>query len=226
MKKYRIATAMACAFALTVGMTSAMAAESTSAVASKDMRKLSDQGGKAFQEVELARLAIFNGHPDVATQLITKAQESLKKAQADGTAFEKAETALISKAPYKNPTPTADATQSVSWLPVGGDVTIADDYTSDPAKSAAVAKANAHLKKGERDAAIETLRLADVNLAYTIVVVPMSATIAEVNNASELLSVGKYYEANLALKQVEGSVRYDWADFNATPAASQGAANK
>lgn len=227
MIKYRIATAIALALAGTVGMTSAMAADTAattpSTTATHDYQKLSEQGSEAFQEVELARLAIFNGHPDVATRLIKRAQQSLIKAESDGTAFDKAESDLKGSAQHPNPTPAANGS-TAHWLPVGADLTLDKDYSTDPAKAGAVAKANAHLKKGERDKAIETLRLANINLSYTLAVVPVKAVVADVDQAASLLANGKYYEANLSLKSVQDSVRYDWVDLNGVPVKNTAAA--
>jgi hypothetical protein len=232
MIKYRIATAIALAFAGTVGAHSAIASNSTptaaaapAANAADDYRKLSEEGSKAFQEGEIARVAIFNGHPDIAMQLIKHAQASLIKAQTDGTAFDKAEAELKPPPGHANPAPVDNA-GTIRWLPIGADLSIDKDYKADPAKVAAVAKANDNLKSGERDKAIETLRLADVNLSYTLGVVPVKSFVADVDEAATLLADGKYYEANLSLKHVQDGVRYDWVDFNAKPVAANGSQTK
>jgi hypothetical protein len=227
MIKYRIAAAIALALAGTVGATSAMAAHTTpseaaaakTAAADQALAKLSDQGNQAIQEIDVARIAIFNGHPNLAQQLIKRAQLSLTKAEADGTAFNKAEADLKGSPQHPNPAPGADSS-SVQWLPIGVDMTLEGDYATDPKKAAAVAAANVHLKKGERDQAIQTLRLADINLSYTMAVLPVKSAVASIDEASTLLANGKYYEANLSLKRVQDSVRYDWMDLNAAPLKS------
>lgn len=233
MIKYRIATAVGLALAGATTLATATPADNAPATtvttphtaASHTFQKLSEQGSQAFQEIEIARIAIFNGHPDTAMQLIKRAQLSLIKAEADGTAFDKAESALKSSPQHPNPTADADAA-AVRWLPIGADLSLDKDYSADPAKAAAVAAANAHLKKGERDKAIETLRLADINLSYTLAIVPAKTTVADVDEAATLLANGKYYEANLSLKRVQDGVRYDWVDFNAAPAGDAAATPK
>jgi hypothetical protein len=228
MTKYRIAAAIALALAGAAGVYSAIAiasdsaptaAAASAASATHDYQKLSEQGSEAFREVEIARLAIFNGHPDIAMQLIKQAQAALIKTQTDGTAFDKAEADLKSPPGHANPAPVENA-GTIRWLPIGADLSIDKDYKADPAKVAAVAKANDNLKSGERDQAIETLRLADVNLTYTLGVVPVKSFVTDVDQAANLLGAGKYYEANLSLKQVQDSVRYDWVEFNAKPVAA------
>ena len=82
------------------------------------------------------------------------------------------------------------------------------------------------MKNGDRDGALETLRLADVKIQFTLAAVPLEKTIAAVDTADGLLTAKQYYEANLAMKKVQDSVRY--AELEATakpdsqPAASAG----
>jgi YfdX protein len=191
-----------------------------------DMGKLSAKGSQAFQEVELARLAIFNGHTGEATKLVKQAQQSLEVADKDKTQFMKAESDL--SPPSSMPPPAAASAASqvaasktpVSWLPVGADVTVVDDFAHSPVKSKAVASANEHLRKGQPGEAIDTLKVADVNVAYTMALVPMKQTMTDVDKASDLLAQGKYYQADQILKRVVDGVRYDQVDITAVPAAS------
>ena len=189
-------------------------------VALNDMGKLSNQGSKAFSDIELARLAIFNGHPVEASRLVSEAQRSLKTAQTDDTAFLKAESDM--KPPpsrvYQSSAPKD--TKAVSWLPVGADVTVSDDFTT-PAKTTAVTSANAHLKKGQTNAAMKELKLANVGVSYTMEVVPLKQTTVDVDKAAGLMKLDKFYQADQVLKQVQDSVRYDWVDLSAVPHSSQ-----
>jgi hypothetical protein len=229
MKKTRIASAMVCAMALTaglVGMSNAVAAESAqmavtgtiaqagkdavsapTAKATKDLRKLSEQGSKAFDQIGQARVALFDGKPEAAAKLVKEAQQSLKLAKKDDTAFLKAESEM--KGPAEEAAAAkAAAAAPVQWLPVAGDVSIAEDLTKVPAKIDAVNKANKQMKNGDRDGAMETLRVADVKIQFTLAAVPLQKTIADVDTADGLLTARQYYEANLALKKVQDSVRY------------------
>jgi hypothetical protein len=63
-------------------------------VAEKDFGRLSADGMSAFEDIHLARMAIFDGHTDEAAKLVADAKTSLAKAKADGAAFSKAESAL------------------------------------------------------------------------------------------------------------------------------------
>ncbi|MBM7129300.1 YfdX family protein [Dyella mobilis] len=218
-----VAITVAAGICASVAADTALAAPDApqNASARHDLQKLSDQGTQAFQDIETARLAIFNGHPQVAVRLIRRAQQSLIEAEADGTAFDKAEADLHPPPGQTHPAP-ADNASTTRWLPIGANLSLDTAYQGDPTKIAAVAAADAYLKKGERSRAIETLRLADIDVTYALAVVPVKNIEADVDEAADLLAHGKYYEANLSLKQAQDSVRHDWVDLNA--ARAEGAA--
>ena len=86
---------------------------------------------------------------------------------------------------------------------------IDEDYTADQTKSAAVADANKSLKKGDRKAAMDKLKLADMTIDVTLGVVPLRSTIASVQKAVGLIDDGKYHKASQVLKQAEDKERFD-----------------
>ena len=73
----------------------------------RDFNKLSVAGAKAFDDVVLARLAIFDGHPATATTLIQQAQAGFDLAANDKTTFNKAENALQPPSSMHQPAPVA-----------------------------------------------------------------------------------------------------------------------
>jgi len=190
------------------------------AEAARDFMKLSTDGAVAFRALHLARLAIFEADPVAAKKLVADTRAALAKAKVDSTAFMKAEAEL--KAPKgMNATPAAaPATASgpaVAWLPIDGQLTLGEDFVATPAKAAAVAEANKHLEKGQRKEAIEKLKLADVNVMFTMALAPLDRTMAAVDMAAKLMDEGKYYEANAAMKKAEDGVRYDSVAAIAVP---------
>jgi len=190
------------------------------AEAARDFMKLSTDGAVAFRALHLARIAIFEADPVAAKKLIADTRAALAKAKVDSTAFMKAEAEL--KAPKgMNVTPAAaPATASgpaVAWLPIDGQLTLGEDFVATPAKAAAVAEANKHLEKGQRKEAIEKLKLADVNVTFTMALAPLDRTMADVDMAAKLMDEGKYYEANAAMKKAEDGVRYDSVAAIAVP---------
>jgi hypothetical protein len=192
--------------------------------ANKELGKLSADGRKAFQDVRLARLAIFDGQPDQAKKYVDEAKASIAKAKTDDSAFMKAEASLKPPTGVAQRTATQGAgdkpmqsTTPTAWLPVDGGLTLGEDFVATPAKAAGVAKANDQLKKGDHKQAMETLKLSEINVAFVMEVAPLDKTISGIDTAAQLIDSGKYYEGNQALKSVEDSVRFDVADVNSGP---------
>ncbi len=208
--------------------------------ADTDVDRLSMDGIAAYRDVHLARLAIFDAKPDQARMFVSHAQAALDKAKTDETAFTKAEADLkppagmgtaatmagnegaktgdAGKDMTKDTGKTAASGEAVKWLPVDAQLVLADDFVvrnKDQQKS--VDEANQHLKAGDRKGAMERLKLAGVDVDFTMAVVPLDKTTQEVNQAAQLIQDGKYYEANATLKSVEDGVRFDVVDTTAVP---------
>jgi hypothetical protein len=187
----------------------------------KDFGRVSTDGFNAMHDVSMARWAIFNGDTNDAKQDLTNASSALQKAQNDDSVFMKAESDL--KAPpgmtQPNPNHQPPNTTAVKWLPVDGAMAIGEDYTANPAKSAGVTKANAQLKQGDHAGAMDTLRLAGVDISFDEAVAPLDQTTKGVSNAEHLLDSGQFYEANQALKGVQDGIRYDIVDYTGKPKA-------
>ena len=195
----------------------AMHSEDETAV-DRDMAKVSKDGYLAIRDVRMARLAIFNGQPTQAKTYTNDAQTALERAKRDDTAFTKAESDLKTPAGMTQPGSGATAsTTQTTWIPVDGSITLGEDYINTPEKSAGVAKANEELKKGDHKHAMETLKLADINVSFVMEVAPLDKTTAGIKNAAQLIDAGKYYEANQALKDVEDGFRFDVTEADATP---------
>jgi hypothetical protein len=208
------------AFAITLGGLTACAVNKPSkqTVADQDAGKLSKDGSTAIRDVSLARLAIFNGQTAQAKTYTNEAQTALEKAKSDDTVFTKAEADL--KAPPGVTQPGAGATASTTpttWIPVNGSMTLGEDYIDTPEKSAGVTKANEQLKKGDHQQAVETLKLANIDVSFVMEVAPLDKTTSGINKAAQLIDAGKYYEANQALKAVEDGLRFDVTNVDSTP---------
>lgn len=112
----------------------------------------------------------------------------------------------------------APATQPVTWLPVDAQLVLADDFVArNKDQSKAIDEANQHLQKGDRQGAVDRLKLAGVDVDFTMAVVPLAKTTQEVDQAAKLIADGQYYQANVALKQAEDGVRFDVIDATAVP---------
>ncbi len=195
-----------------VGATAAPGGNSTGA-ANKDYAKLSIDGAHAFQDVGLARLAIFDGKPGMAVKLVSDAQAAIGRAMNDDTVFMKAEADLK---PGKTPTGNAatsasgsGSTTKIAWVPIDGELALDETLAPTPEKNAAVAEANEHLRKGEPDKAREVLKVASVTADYTLAVAPLQQSTTDIAQASKLLVSKDYYGASQALRQAQDGVRYD-----------------
>jgi hypothetical protein len=191
--------------------------------ANKDFGKLSKDGFAALRDIRLTRLAIFDGDTTQAKQDIDNASASLQKAQTDDSVYTKAEADL--KTPsgmtQQNKSGESASTTPIKWLPVDGAFALGEDYVATPEKTKAVSSADAQMKQGKHDQAMDTLKLAHVNVVFDVEVAPLEKTIAGVDKAKELIDNGQYFEANQALKSVENGMRYDVQDFIAVPQAKK-----
>lgn len=201
--------------------------------ANQDFGKLSADGLKAFRDVRMARLAIFDGRTDRAKKYVDDARTAITKAKTDDTAFMKDEASLKPPAGMAQKTSPQNGTDSsaqsktpTAWLPVDGALTLGEDFVATPAKAAGVSKANEQLKTGDHKSAMETLKLADINVAFAMEVAPLDKTISGIDNAAQLIESGKYYEGNQALKGVEDGVRFDVADINSGPKSANATTGK
>lgn len=201
-----------------------VAAEKT---ADKDVGRLSKDGALAFRDMNEARLAIFNADPKDAKTLIDKAETAIEKAKTDDAVFWKAENKLdaklnqiAEKTKGAAKTATDDATQTVAWLPIDGQLVLGEDFMATPEKAAAIKKANESVQKGDRKGALETLKLADVDVSFSMAVLPLDKTASDISEAAKLIDGGKFYEANAVLKRTEDRMRFDVVDVNAMPVAA------
>jgi hypothetical protein len=196
--------------------------------AERDFGHYSQDGARAFQDIDLARLAIFNGQTSQAQQDVQQAQAMLDKAKSDESVFTKAESELKVPTGSKQTGP-ANATPSttrISWLPISGMMSIDEDYTANPKKTAGVAKADAQMKAGNTKQAMETLRLNDVDVSFVEHVAPLQATLKGVDQAASLLKQDQYFAANQALKRVDDGVRIDEQTYVGTPDSKTASAAK
>ena len=155
-----------------------------------------------------ARLAIFNGEPKVAVEIMGKAKEALDTASKDESMFiSDMKTLAGNKAAHG--TTTSTATEATNWIPIDGQIALADTYVPTPEKKEHIAKANEHFKNGRAKEAVEELRLGEINVTYTRVLMPLTVTKKCLADAMQLATEHKYYEANLSLKAAEDGVILD-----------------
>jgi len=165
----------------------------------------SQAGNAAIQAIRGARVAIFNGDPNTAKQLLDKAKTSVETAAKDAPMFNTRTTMSV----QGKVVGSADQESTAGLVPVDGQVVQVDDFVLTPEKKAHIDKANEHFKKGESKQALDELRLADIDVNYSRSWMPIAAAQKHLDDAIKLLNEDKYYEANLALKAIEDSVTTD-----------------
>ncbi len=236
MKSVSIAFTGLMASVLFVGVPAAARADSgvppkadagTAKIADKDFGHLSTDGVSAFNDLHLARIAIFDGRTDEAAKLITDAQASLGKAKTDSAVFLKAESALHppAQATPKPPASQTNSTTPVAWIPIDADIVLGETFQATPEKAAAVVTAKKDLEKGDSAKSLEAIKLASVDVNYTLAVAPLDQSVADVDEANTLMTKRDYYAASQSLKKAEDGIRYDEIDDIANVKNHPGAAS-
>jgi hypothetical protein len=183
----------------------AVAAPAKPSAEAKDLMRFSSDGHNAAREIMAARVAIFNGDPKLAMEMIAQAKASVSKAELEAPTFTlKTTESVQGKAPDSK-----SQTEKAEMVPVDGQVVLADDFVATPEKQAHVSKANEHFKNGRKKEALEELRLGEIEVHYDRVFMPLASTYKHIEQATKLMDDHKYYEANLALKAIGDSFTVD-----------------
>jgi hypothetical protein len=180
----------------------------------QDLMKVSDDGYSALRAIHIARIAIFNGDTKAADKMLDKAKQDLDEAAKDAQKF--ATDAKAANAGKKGDEKKS-ASDKMDMIPIDGEIAIADTFVPSNEKKKHIEKANEHLKSGHSKEAIEELRLGEVDVVFTRVLLPLESTKKRVAEAEKLADEHKYYEANLALKAAEDGVVIDAIDLMGTP---------
>ncbi len=178
-----------------------------------DLMKLSNDGFQAMRAVRSARIAIFNGNPKIAKEMLEKAKVSLQAAAKDAPVFV-VDVKTGVKGKIVSDTVSVD---QLNLIPIDGQIVLADSFVDSPAKRAHIDKSNQHISKGEGKQAIDELKLAEVDATFSRVLMPLQPTIRFVDNAAKLVSGEKFYQANLALKAAEDGLRFDSVALSEAP---------
>lgn len=170
-----------------------------------DLLKVSHDALLSMRDLHAARLALFNGDPSQARTFVDAASTRIDAAVAAGEQY-----AVDVKAPKADD----------QYVPFNADLSVLDTYLPTQEKSDHIDKANQQLSKGEREKALETLKLGEVNVAISTNLIPVKFAQEHINMAAKLITQGKFYEANLALKAVDDATMIQTVALDATPKAA------
>jgi hypothetical protein len=202
----------------------------TSNWSSQELTKISQEGYDAMHSIRAARVAIFNGQPDVAMALLSKAKSNLdaisKNWPTTATTTQNATSGNTGVAVTTNTNANnTNNTDNANWVSIDAQVSLADTFVATPEKTRHINNANKHFKNGQTKNAVEELRLAAIDVSCTRVLMSLSTTTNCVNEATKLLNEQKYYQANLALKAAEDKLVVDSTNLWATPNANNANVN-
>jgi hypothetical protein len=158
----------------------------------RDFGRLSADGVSAFNDIHMARRAIFEGKTDEAAKFVADAQASLAKAKADDAIFMKAESALRGPAQTTAKANTGKSVAPIAWIPIDSEIALGETFESTPEKAAAVVTARKNLEKGENAKSLEAIKLAQIDINFTVAVAPLEQSIADIDQANS----GGYYDGS------------------------------
>lgn len=164
--------------------------------------QLSQDGYNVMRDIRATRVAIFNGDADSAKKFVELAKADLDKTKKDEDRIEHKKTG-------------ENVTQD--WVAIDGQVVVADNFVATPEKTKHIASGNQKIKEGKSREAIQELKLAEVDVGFTRVLMPLAETQVHVDVAAEQIQSGAYYEANLALKAAEDGLNIETVMLLETP---------
>lgn len=166
--------------------------------------KLSQDGYNVLRDIRAARVAIFNGDPHAAKRYVKKANHDLTRARKD-------ETVAKGKGGKENG----------NWIPIDGQLVISDNIVATPEKTTHFKIGNKKIKEGKTEEAIKDLKLAEVDVGFTRVLLPLNETTKQLHTATHLIGKQNYYEANMALKAAEDGLNMETVMLVEAPKAEQ-----
>ncbi|MBK8399804.1 MAG: YfdX family protein [Propionivibrio sp.] len=175
--------------------------------------KFSETGNSAMHAIRIARFDIFNGNPQAAIKEMESAQSFFNQAEKEAPTFDTKITVLVDG---KAAGSTEQKHEAMS-IPFDGQLLLADNFVMTPEKKAHIDKANGHFRNGDHAKAVEELRLGEIDINYSRFWVPITQSKAHLATAIKLASDNKYYEANLALKAIDDSVKIDTVSLRDLP---------
>ncbi len=191
------------------------ATASTGRTQSQELMKFSQNGHSALDDIIAARVAMFEGHPNASIALMVKAEQAMAAAEREAPQFKSA----------MAHTRTGTANQGAAYVPVDARMSMSEDYVRTPEKQSHIDKANQSLKSGDTQGAVRELKLAGIDMNYTLVLMPIASSENHLQMALTLADAGKYYESTVALKAIEEGLIADTETMVAVPVAASATGN-
>lgn len=168
-----------------------------------DNIKVSEDALMTMRNVGGARLALFDGSPDraqiYADAAVARATATLNDADKYAVDIKQAKI------------------DGEKYIPFNSGLSVAESFVPNKDNIKSIAKANGQMHKGDTRKAMETLKVNGIDVALSTELLPIKTAKAQIENAANLIGEGKYYQANLILKNVENSVVTEVFNSYGTP---------
>jgi hypothetical protein len=158
----------------------------------KELLKTADEALTTLTHVRAARMALFDNKIDVAKAEVAAANAALTQGDTDFKAMRVADTEKAGATP--------------EYLPFDMSMTLTDTFKATKENEAALQKAKGLMQTADKNAAIEVLRIAAVDLNISAAMLPEAASMELLKTAATNIDAKQYFEANLLLKSVEDGV--------------------
>lgn len=159
------------------------------------VENIAQTGNEAMQDVQLARVMLFNGNTSEARKLLQDADKKINDDKTDWQKFIK-----------QNKKPPVDGD---GYVIINATMSVSEDFQPSEAKTRAINDANKKLSQGDKKGAIETLRLAGITMTENQLLMPLQQTRTDIKKAINLFDKGKYYQSNLVLLSAEQGLVVD-----------------
>lgn len=193
MPRLKPATLALAAMMSTAAITAYAAVDATPSYQTQtEMLKIADEALGAVTDAHAARLALFDNNLEAAKDKLADARAVFVDAEKELNDFTIGD--------------TEDPSSAAKFLPFNLSMALSEDFQSTPETAEALEKAQGLIQSGSTDDAIDVLRLASIDVDISAAMLPVEGASEQLQKAQDLLDDGKYFEANLALKEMEDSV--------------------
>lgn len=174
----------------------------------KEFLKASDDGLAVLKQVHEARAALYDGKSDEAAKLLDAAASSMSTAKGDMQKLLVADTKSGSDDPV--------------LLPVDVQISYGENFVPTDDLQQALSDAGDQIKANQPDQALETLRMASLDMQVVAAMMPMDQAATHLADAQKALSSGDASGAQVALAALEESVTVQGWTIDAIPRQGDG----
>ncbi len=172
------------------------------------MLKTADEALATLTNARQARLALLDNKIDVAKTHVSDATKALAEGESDLKALRVADNEKADAKP--------------EYLPFDISMSLSESFKASKENEAALEKASGLMKAGDKDAAVDVLRVASIDVNITAALLPEEISMEHLKAAADMIEKTDYFAANLALKEIEDSVLVRTYNINAIPLQGDG----